>query len=181
MTDDRSRRNDVPQYEEKEPNLVKNPGMKQMWQHLSYQPEQDLREEGGFSHISKDQFQNMVDGHPETQALQTIHQFKNHLIFLHNTLTGLPLTSAGIRTLMPTATVLADYDTILQGHMEGMHDKVARTLSAAHGMFKQTMTEPSINQKAFLESPTGIHLQDITHNILPNTIAKYKELMELGE
>jgi len=177
MTDDRSWRKDVPTYKELEPEALKDPGINQVFDMVKPQPEENFQQLGGYSHISTDQFQNLIEQHPETEALQTLHQLKNHFIFLFNTTAGLR-TSAAAKTLVPTTTVLANYDSIMDGHMSGEHQKVSKTLGAMHNMFQETLKDPSINQKAVLESPMGMHLKDMADNIIPNTIQKYKDLTE---
>jgi hypothetical protein len=183
MAEDRAWRKDVPRsvdlnakgVESQIPSEISVPITKN-WKNRKYENPQSAAEIGG---VSSEQFDWLKENHPAFRGFHVLNNLRNELIFSRNTLIHQGASMAGIALDAITKDTLDNYEKILTGHMHGVIPQVKSALEAAHEMHKAVLNEPTVQgNKAFLESPSGIHLQSLVHNIFPKAIKDYSEATE---
>jgi hypothetical protein len=183
MTEDRAWRKDLPKSvdvnakgkEQPMPPEV-NSIVTKNWKNRKYENPQSAAEVTG---ADSEQFEWLKDNHPAFKGFHVLNNLRNELIFSRNTLIHQGASIAGMALDGVSHHVLEGFETILTGHMHGAVPQVKAALNSAHELHKSLLEEPAIQgNKAFLESPSGIHLQSLVHNIFPKTIKDYNETTE---
>lgn len=132
-----------------------------------------------FGHqLSREQFDEAIN-HPSLAGSRYITQIGNQVRYLHNSLFGQHPTIAGnaIDNINEkTIDLLREAET---AHDNDNHNEALKGLNTIHEVYSGLHEILSAQNPTYMDSYTGLHLDDMVSKTLPNLIDKYKTTMEL--
>lgn len=184
MTEDRAWRKDLPKSDTEEDKLLPKNLMKaasDLWDARPYQ--KDITNQTIFEqnpNLSGDQFQSMALENPQVfGGLHHLMTITNQLKFLQNTFRGQQPSAAGIGVDHANSLATKSLPLFYGNHLHGNFKDVHEGLVSMHKLYADVLNSPLIqDNKAFLDSPSGIHLNDMVTTILPKHIEAYKQATE---